>query len=140
MFLLAVLIGVSALYFVTEGNKFQSNKVFYGGNIISVEGKTPKLVEAVAVKDDAVVFAGSKDNAIKSLCVRSKLIDLKGKTMLPGFIGPNSDLAAVGSIKAGNKADFTILADNPFRVAPVKLKDIKIVGKMSNGKYCELNK
>jgi predicted amidohydrolase YtcJ len=46
----------------------------------------------------------------------------------------------IGSIKAGKKADFTILAEDPLRVDPIKLKDIKIVGKVFNGKYYELNK
>jgi predicted amidohydrolase YtcJ len=140
LFLLAILIVVSAVFYVTTGNKNQDNKVFYGGNIISMEGKTPQLVEAVAVKGDKIVYAGSKIEAIKSLSVKAVLIDLKGKTMVPGIIEPNSDLAAIGSIKAGKKADFTILADNPFQFDPVRLKDINIVGKVFNGKYSELVK
>jgi predicted amidohydrolase YtcJ len=46
----------------------------------------------------------------------------------------------IGSIKAGKKADFTILAEDPLKVDPIRLKDIKIVGKVFNGKYYELNK
>jgi predicted amidohydrolase YtcJ len=46
----------------------------------------------------------------------------------------------IGSIKAGKKADFTILAEDPFKVDPVKMKDIKITGKYFNGKYYELRK
>jgi len=44
----------------------------------------------------------------------------------------------IGSIKVGKKADFTILAENPFSVAPLNLKDIPIVGKVFNGKYFSL--
>ena len=44
----------------------------------------------------------------------------------------------IGSIKAGKKADFTILAEDPFSVSPLNLKDIPIVGKVFNGKYFSL--
>ena len=44
----------------------------------------------------------------------------------------------IGSIKVGKKADFTILAENPFSIDPVNLKDIPIVGKVFNGKYFSL--
>jgi predicted amidohydrolase YtcJ len=46
----------------------------------------------------------------------------------------------IGSIKAGKKADFTILAEDPFKIDPVKIRDIKIAGKFFNGKYYELRK
>jgi predicted amidohydrolase YtcJ len=45
----------------------------------------------------------------------------------------------LGSIKAGKKADFTILAENPFNTNPARLKDIKITGKFFNGKHYVLN-
>jgi hypothetical protein len=45
----------------------------------------------------------------------------------------------IGSIKAGKKADFTILAEDPLKVDPIKLKDIKIMAKVFNGKYYKLN-
>lgn len=46
----------------------------------------------------------------------------------------------IGSIKAGKKADFTLLEQDPLKVNPVKMKDIKITGKYFNGKYYEINK
>jgi predicted amidohydrolase YtcJ len=44
----------------------------------------------------------------------------------------------IGSIKTGKKADFTILAEDPLKVDPLKLKDIKIIAKVFNGKYYKL--
>jgi predicted amidohydrolase YtcJ len=45
----------------------------------------------------------------------------------------------IGSISAGKKADFTILAEDPLKTAPFRLKDIKIVAKVFNGRYYRLN-
>jgi predicted amidohydrolase YtcJ len=39
-----------------------------------------------------------------------------------------------GSIKAGKKADFVILAENPMKVDPMKLKDVKVLETVFEGK------
>lgn len=40
----------------------------------------------------------------------------------------------IGSIKAGKMADFTILAENPLKIDPIKIKDIKVLGTIYRGK------
>ncbi len=39
-----------------------------------------------------------------------------------------------GTIATGKKADFVILAENPLKIEPIKLKDIKILGTVFEGK------
>jgi predicted amidohydrolase YtcJ len=39
-----------------------------------------------------------------------------------------------GSITTGKKADFVILAENPMKVEPIKLKDIKVLETVFEGK------
>lgn len=39
-----------------------------------------------------------------------------------------------GSIKTGKKADFVILAENPMKIDPMKIKDIKILETVFEGK------
>ena len=39
----------------------------------------------------------------------------------------------VGRIEPGKKADFTVLADNPYELNPMKLKDIPIAGTVFEG-------
>jgi predicted amidohydrolase YtcJ len=39
----------------------------------------------------------------------------------------------IGSIAVGKKADFVILAQNPMKTAPMKLRDIKVLGTVFEG-------
>jgi len=40
----------------------------------------------------------------------------------------------IGSIKEGKEATFTLLKQNPFKIAPEKIKDIPIAGVIYKGK------
>lgn len=40
----------------------------------------------------------------------------------------------IGTISTGKKADFVILEENPFKIDPVKIKDIKINGTVFQSK------
>jgi len=41
----------------------------------------------------------------------------------------------IGSIKEGKEATFTILQQNPFKIDPVAIKDIPIIGVVYKGKF-----
>ena len=56
-----------------------------GGSIYTMDEKNPQ-VEAVAVKDGRILFAGSEEEARADISQETTLIDLQGKTMTPGFI------------------------------------------------------
>jgi predicted amidohydrolase YtcJ len=59
--------------------------VYVNGHILTMEGDAPATVEAVAVRDGRIAFAGSREAARAALADAS-LVDLQGRTMLPGFI------------------------------------------------------
>ena len=40
----------------------------------------------------------------------------------------------IGSIEKGKVANFTLLAENPFTVDPIRLKDIKVLGTVYRGR------
>ncbi|RUA07003.1 MAG: amidohydrolase [Flavobacteriia bacterium] len=67
-------------------NKNQS--LYYGGDIITMEGDAPQYVEAVVRDKDKIVFVGSKAEAEKKYG-NAERYDLKGETMMPGFIEPH---------------------------------------------------
>jgi len=60
--------------------------IYHGGDIITMAGDTPNYVEAVVQREGRIIFAGSKADALSRFEGKADLIDLEGKTMLPGFI------------------------------------------------------
>jgi predicted amidohydrolase YtcJ len=63
--------------------------IYFGGDILTMEGDTPTYAESVAVKDGRISFVGSKAEALKQQGPGTMLVDLQGKTLLPGFIDPH---------------------------------------------------
>ena len=60
--------------------------VFHGGDIFTLNDKNPQ-VEALAVKGEGIIAVGNyADIESKIQSGYTKVIDLKGKTLLPGFI------------------------------------------------------
>lgn len=74
----------------------ESSKLFYNGDILTMEEDTPKYVEAVVTQNGKIVFVGSKTEA-ESQFKNSIKIDLNGKTLLPGFIDPHSHFGMVSN-------------------------------------------
>ncbi len=66
--------------------------VYTGGDILTLAGETPTYVEALAVRDGKIVAAGSRADAVKAAGPGARKVDLKGQTLLPGFIDTHSHL------------------------------------------------
>jgi adenine deaminase len=64
--------------------------IYHNGSILTMAGAEATYVEALAVKDGKIAFAGSKSNALKMKGDVTKIVDLGGKTLLPGFIDGHS--------------------------------------------------
>ncbi|MCK5906684.1 MAG: amidohydrolase family protein [Flavobacteriales bacterium] len=62
--------------------------IYFGGDIITMEGNAPGYVDAVVREKDKIVFVGKKADALKQYA-NAEQYDLKGKTMMPGFIEPH---------------------------------------------------
>lgn len=69
--------------------------VFKNGNIYTVNDAGPRA-EAVAVKGDRIIFVGSDRDVEKYVVKTTRVIDLNGKTMLPGMTDAHHHLAGVG--------------------------------------------
>jgi predicted amidohydrolase YtcJ len=63
-----------------------ADTIFHNGSILTMAGKEPAYVEALAVKDGRIVFAGSKDEALKLKNAGTTLQDLGGKHLMPSFM------------------------------------------------------
>jgi len=66
-----------------------------GGTIYTVNEKQP-TVEAVAVKDGKILYAGNEAQARRFVTDETRLVDLAGRTMTPGFIEGHGHLMGVG--------------------------------------------
>ena len=75
--------------------------VYYGGDIITMEGDTPQYVEAIVVKNGKIAFTGTKAEAMKTAGAGHAMIDLKGKTLVPGFVDGHAHFAGFGSQAVG---------------------------------------
>lgn len=73
----------------------QADLALINGNIITISPSRPQ-VQAVAIKNSRVIKVG-KNREIKSLIKEStEVIDLKGKTVLPGLIDTHIHIAGFG--------------------------------------------
>ena len=69
--------------------------VFQNGNVYTANDKAPRA-EAIAVKADRIVFVGTNAAAQKYVGPRTRVVDLKGNTVLPGFTDSHQHLSGVG--------------------------------------------
>jgi predicted amidohydrolase YtcJ len=77
------------ILFGSQGAVAQSDVadvVYFGGDILTMRGERPEYVSRLAVKDGRIVYAGPTAGAKKFVGPATTLVDLGGKTLLPGFI------------------------------------------------------
>lgn len=101
-------------------------KIYFNGNIITVNDKEP-MVEAVLVENGKISKTGSKEEILKLKNEDTELIDLEGKTMLPGFIDSHSHIIAVAQTlmivnlsEANSKEEFIAILKDHIKNNPPK--------------------
>ena len=94
---LFVRMSISFLLFTTCKGTVQESAtlLIFGGNIYTVDATRP-MVEAVAVKDNTILFAGSLAEAEQYKNDQTQLLDLNGKTMTPGLIEGHGHFMGLG--------------------------------------------
>ncbi len=80
-----------------EKPKQAADMVIYGGTIYTVT--SAETVEAVAVIDGKIIYAGDKAGAEALIAKNTEVIDLQGKTMTPGLIESHAHFMGVGQFK-----------------------------------------
>jgi predicted amidohydrolase YtcJ len=59
--------------------------IFYGGSIVTVDDQVPE-VEALAVTGGRIVALGDRKKVFQLHSQRTRMVDLQGRALLPGFI------------------------------------------------------
>jgi predicted amidohydrolase YtcJ len=60
--------------------------IYVGGDILTMKGPRPTYVEALAVRNGRISAVGTRDAVMRLTGPGTELVDLKGRTLLPGFI------------------------------------------------------
>jgi hypothetical protein len=76
----------------------QADLVLNNGNIITIKQKSDRA-QAIAIKGNNIVAVGSNDDIKKYIGSGTKVIDLKGQTVTPGFNDPHQHPAPVYSFE-----------------------------------------
>ncbi|KWT70993.1 hypothetical protein APY04_0655 [Hyphomicrobium sulfonivorans] len=89
--------------------------IFRGGTVIPMAAGGAKQAEAIALRDGKIIAVGSQADISGLQTSNTKLIDLDGRTLLPGFVDPHQHscfvalfselLADVGYIKYPTRAE-----------------------------------
>src|SRR5258706_1509019 len=86
---------LSAALFSCSKKHDVADLIIRGGKIYTAVDSQPN-VEAVALKGDKIIFAGSEKEADEFKNDQTKIIDLLGKTMTPGFIEGHGHIMGLG--------------------------------------------
>ncbi len=79
-----------------------SDLIFHNGRVITMEER-PAEAEAVAVSGDIIAAVGKNADILKLQNEKTSLIDLQGRTLLPGF--NDSHMHLIGQAMTSEKAD-----------------------------------
>lgn len=89
--------------------------IYFGGDIVTVNDAQPS-VEAVAIKDGKILAVGTLIELNSgSKGAETKMVDLKGKTLLPGFIDPHSHF--INGMAMEDQANVTAPPVGPAKTA-----------------------
>lgn len=76
-----------------KSTKNDADILYYGGPILTMEDGNPQ-VEALAIKDGKILFAGTKKEAMNYAGSKTAEVDLGNKTLMPGFIDAHSHVTS----------------------------------------------
>lgn len=70
--------------------------LYYGGEILTMEGDEPSYAGAIVEYDGKIVFVGSREEAFARYEETAQLRDLKGSVLLPGFLDGHGHMYNTG--------------------------------------------
>lgn len=105
--------------------------VYFNGDILTMQGDSPQYVEALVVENDKIIFVGNKDQALKKAGSSPTLNDLKGRTLMPGFIDSWGHFTLVAQNTLGVNLGY--FAQNPPHTKAQAIDKLHKQGKPFNG-------
>ena len=71
--------------------------MYFGGDILTMVGNAPEYAEALVEKEGKILFVGSMEEAMEKAGKGHQMVDLQGKTLVPGFIDGHAHFGAFGA-------------------------------------------
>ena len=97
--------------------------IYHNGSILTMAENEPAYVEALAVKDGKIALAGSMDAALKMKGDTTKVVDLGGKALLPGFLDAHSHY--INSLLIANQCKLYAPPSGPGKDVPSIIAELK---------------
>lgn len=97
--------------------------IYHNGSILTMAGAEPTYVEALAIEDGKIAFAGSKADALALKADTTTLVDLGGKALLPGFIDSHSHYFS--SLQVANQCQLYAPPSGPGKDVPSLIAELK---------------
>lgn len=97
LFWIGLLLGGTAAWSQTV------DTIYHNGSILTMAGKEAAYVEALAVKDGKIAFAGAEADALKLKGDGTRVVDLGGKHLMPSFIDGHGHF--INSLSLANQAN-----------------------------------
>jgi predicted amidohydrolase YtcJ len=83
------------LFTATVNAQTAADAIYHGGDVVTIDDRNP-TAEAVAIRDGKIIGVGTKADMLKLKGDNTKLIDLEGKSLLPGFVDAHGHCFNVG--------------------------------------------
>lgn len=100
--LVILLMSVLVLQACTRSTAEQQAQTIYFGGVILTMNDAQKEVEAIAIKDGKILALGAKKALLEQhKGAKTELVDLKGRTLMPGFIDGHAHFLGFGSQAVG---------------------------------------
>jgi predicted amidohydrolase YtcJ len=96
-----IILGIATIYSCDKAENSKQATVYYNGDIITMAGDSPNYVEAIVEKEGEIIFTGSSNEAMKVAGKGHNMIDLEGKTLVPGFIDGHCHFSNFGGQAIG---------------------------------------
>lgn len=93
--LLVLFISALSLYFAIQKQQPPIKQVFINANVLTMNEQN-SVVQAVAVERDRIVAVGTNKQIERLITADTVIHDLKGKTLLPGFVDAHSHFPGLG--------------------------------------------
>ena len=108
-----------------------TSTVYFNGEILTMQGDSPQYVEALVVQNDRILFVGDKSQALTLAGSNSTLHDLKGTTLMPGFIDSWGHFTLVAQNTLGVNLGY--FSKNPPNTKAQAISKLRTEGKPFNG-------